>query len=57
MRQPSIVRFLRPAGCATARIKTSSSMAAKSSCQGITPDPRAATAKAATVSAGPLIVR
>jgi hypothetical protein len=57
MRQPSIVRFLRPAGCATARIKTASSMAAKSSCQETTPDPRAATAKAATVSAGPLIVR
>ena len=35
----------------------SSSMAAKSSCHGVIPDPRAAAAKLSTASAGPLIVR
>ena len=57
IRHPVIVRFRRDAGCVAARLKMSSSMTSKSSCQGMTPDPRAAVAKSATVSSGPPTVR
>jgi hypothetical protein len=57
MRQPSMVSDRIGFGCDAARLKMSSSKRAPSTRQGTMPAPRAASAKAVTTSAGPLIVR